>query len=569
MMGCSCSPRSSSAAARRRRPRPRRLSRLRLTAVVVAVVAAFALLASAAFLAAPPPTTTPSSPSLSFSSRRRTTTASPTTAATVVLFGMRSTIRKHLSSSSGLLSKFPRLRKQQKIRQQQQQQREKEKEEDCVRSATTMTPTTLTTTSEAAAAVSPTTNLPASSLSTAAVATGGGNDDFGAAAAAAAVLVAPPFSVLASSEAPPPPSFPLVSVSSSDNAKTLYELPPVQDGRKLTKLEREYRDILGHFTVYSERDMLSLRDPRMRTLFRGVVAGAQEPAVYRAFEVLFDDLYPLRMAGRLVYRKMRHLMAESERERRRDVDAVVSRTDLDAAEVDEARIAFVSVAAELNGDAYLTVEQLSRTPGLADVARNSLGFESAQELLDRVVECAADVDDGDSSPLREESKRKNAKKGDGKHRLSFVDLALGLNKCAEDVCAVEECNPAAVMHRVMYELREHPPPGQNFELDERRKRFEARYDEMVAAFCEWEDLVPEGEGRRMDVVRGCFVGAKNKPVLDALRVVYVDYGALRIAGDIIFKLVSSVMNGMSNSKKGRRRKDAAADAVANEIDPSL
>jgi len=53
--------------------------------------------------------------------------------------------------------------------------------------------------------------------------------------------------------------------------------------------------------VYTERDILSLHDLRMRALFRGVPGGVQELAVYRAFEILFDDLYPLRIAGRLVY----------------------------------------------------------------------------------------------------------------------------------------------------------------------------------------------------------------------------------------------------------------------------
>jgi hypothetical protein len=95
-------------------------------------------------------------------------------------------------------------------------------------------------------------------------------------------------------------------------------------------------------------------------------------------------------------------------------------------------------------------------------------------------------------------------------------------------------------------LQENPPSSSSLDskhgsLDDKRRRFSHRYDEMLTSFYEWEDIMPSGEGRRMDVVRGCFVGARNPAVVDALRIVYVDYSPLRVAGDIIFKLVSSVM----------------------------
>ena len=50
------------------------------------------------------------------------------------------------------------------------------------------------------------------------------------------------------------------------------------------------------------------------------------------------------------------------------------------------------------------------------------------------------------------------------------------------------------------------------------------------------------ESRRMEIVRGCFTGAELPKVVDALRVVYVDYAALRVAGDIIYKLTATILN---------------------------
>lgn len=40
---------------------------------------------------------------------------------------------------------------------------------------------------------------------------------------------------------------------------------------------------------------------------------------------------------------------------------------------------------------------------------------------------------------------------------------------------------------------------------------------------------------------GCFAGAKNEGVVKALEILYIDYLPLRVAGDIIFKLMKKVM----------------------------
>jgi hypothetical protein len=57
----------------------------------------------------------------------------------------------------------------------------------------------------------------------------------------------------------------------------------------------------------------------------------------------------------------------------------------------------------------------------------------------------------------------------------------------------------------------------------------------------------------MDVIRGCFVGAENEAVVSALKIVYVDYSALRVAGDLIFGIVSSFMNGQKSRGGGTGR----------------
>ena len=307
-------------------------------------------------------------------------------------------------------------------------------------------------------------------------------------------------------------------------AGPIYSLPPLGD-RHLTKLEKEFRDMLGDFAHFTPHDIESLRDPRMRTLFEGVAASAGCPPVYRAFEVLYEDLYPLRVAGRLVYSRLQQLMIDSQAERDQEVRLVVQKTGLEESDVETTRLAFVSVAARLNGDAFLTKDQL-RDTGLTETAMHVLGFESVDDLLDNL--CS---DQSDS--------------------VNFVDMMIGLQETAESVCGIERCNPAQVMREIMLELKEHPPVLHT-RTDSKRQQYSDHYDAMLCAFKEWESLVPQGEGRRLDVVRGCFVGAKNTPVVEALRIVYVDYAALRVAGDIIFKLVKGVMSAAASRQRNRR-----------------
>ena len=87
---------------------------------------------------------------------------------------------------------------------------------------------------------------------------------------------------------------------------------------------------------------------------------------------------------------------------------------------------------------------------------------------------------------------------------------------------------------------------------EKRARWSDRFDEYVSTFQLWErrflsddngdrtdiDIDIEGrKSRRFEILRGCFVGARNERNVAALKIVYMDYAALRIVGDLIFQLM--------------------------------
>jgi hypothetical protein len=323
--------------------------------------------------------------------------------------------------------------------------------------------------------------------------------------------------------------------STTASSTSLYSLPPVNRS-SMTSLELEFRDMLEHFTNYTQHDILSLKDANMRTLIEGIAASAHDQAVYRAFEVLFEDLYPLRVAGRVIYTRLVDLMDKSNQERHAQVQAVVETTDMTYADVDAARLLFVTAASTLNHGPYITLEQL-QTTGLVETARVVLVYKSADRLLKL-------MDPKETG------------------RVQFTDFILGLQQAAQEQCAIEHCNPIQTMHDIVTDLKDNPPNTYNVEVDVRRQRFIQRYDEMLQAFVQWQDLLPSEQpgstnsgmpSRRWDVIHGCFVGAANAKVVAALRVCYVEYSGLRLAAEIIFKLVSAFMSGRQRAQQQQKR----------------
>lgn len=287
--------------------------------------------------------------------------------------------------------------------------------------------------------------------------------------------------------------------------------------------------MLEYFCHFTQADLYSLRDPRVRTIMEGVISSADEPAVYRAFEVLFEDLPPLRVAGRRIFGRLQRLLHDAAQRGHAEVAGLVATTDLAKEHVEVSRLAFLTLAAATESgreeEAHLTLEQLVDS-GLADTAMALLGLDDPKDFLMR-------LDPQESG------------------RVTFPEFMVGLQTIAEQVCATDRCDPAMVLQTVATEM-EPVLASSNVKLDKKRQEFSDRYDRMVEAFQSWDDVVPTGEGRRLDVLRGCFVGARNQRVVEALRVVYIDYAALRLAGNSIFALTKSLVTQLRKRSHSSR-----------------
>jgi len=94
--------------------------------------------------------------------------------------------------------------------------------------------------------------------------------------------------------------------------------------------------------------------------------------------------------------------------------------------------------------------------------------------------------------------------------------------------------------------------------DSKRTKYNTRYNAMIEKFEEWKPIIVASSSsdanndgtttgssrssqRRFQILLGCFAGSDNPAVLEALRVIYVEYGALRVSGDWIYTVVSALM----------------------------
>lgn len=306
-------------------------------------------------------------------------------------------------------------------------------------------------------------------------------------------------------------------------------LPP-RNEKEMTQYEKEFRKMMQEVESYTDKCVQSVADPKSRAIFAGARAGAVAPEVYRAFEILFQDLVPVRIAGRMIFKKLSQVMNDSRDNHQKQVDIVASTTGMSASDVESGRFAFLSVGDYKNdGDTVLNLDQLVET-GVATTIVEMLGYENFDDFL--VNTCQ-----------------------DERMELKFDETMVALQRCPAGSSAAE-CNP----HLVLQEIANRMNSTDITKASVRKAKYAKRYDEMVESFSEWEQYMPSSEegnsakkSRWLEVLRGCFVGAKIDEVVKALKIVYVDYSALRLAGDTIYGIMGKLIRkkgGKVETKEG-------------------
>lgn len=332
------------------------------------------------------------------------------------------------------------------------------------------------------------------------------------------------------------------------------KLPPIGTKQERTKLEIEFRELLEGI-LYTSQEIQAITNHRLRAIYEGIAASYYEPSVYRAFEVLYEDYAPLRIAGRIVYRKLKDNMEKSQHYQRDQIQSVLETTDLTMDEIESAWSVFVRLTNDEDDGREISSSALQRC--LLDsktstiVAATAMSREELSAFLNP----------------------------DNKKSLSFEEVMCGLFD------AIPDTPPGRVLeelYNTTYSLQESDTVTEETtsalddtyddsdddsyddsdddsllllvsKEDPRRAKFGQKYDNMLSKFGEWKEFIPDGEGRRLDILRGCFVGSENPKVVEALRIIYTDYRALRLSGDWIFKIVSTIMGATLERRRRQRR----------------
>lgn len=286
------------------------------------------------------------------------------------------------------------------------------------------------------------------------------------------------------------------------------------------------------FAEFTPKDIASIPDPRYRALYEGCAAGANEPLVMNAFSVIFQDLLPIRVAGRMIYRHLKSTMATCIEDRDCKEEKLVNDHGLDIDTINHGRRAFMAIMQEddtgiAGAEGYMTLGALIET-GIVDTVVELLEFDSFDEFV-------------------------NMMDADQDEKITFEKFMVGLQNCkgnAENGSCDISCDLSEVLNEIITRMGPIEAARNEGNTDDRKKKFSDKYDFMVKTFEEWEELVPDGEGRMLEVLKGSFAGAKNAKIVKALKIVYMDYSALRVGGDLVFKLMGQLM-------KRRQKKQAS------------
>lgn len=284
-----------------------------------------------------------------------------------------------------------------------------------------------------------------------------------------------------------------------------------------SKAGKRFEIMLSDFREHSEADINLVPSPRYRGLLTGTSAAINDPKVTRAFKVLYEDLGPVRVAGDLLFSKLNGELSKSKVS---DGAVNVRALGRDDSCVIAARKIFDAVDADASG----TV--------------------SSQELLDsdllrslgQCVECTCGKEGSCQSVMRFMD---DIDKTHPQGELHFDEFLLAAHKLYEGDASVSLFGGDDSAEELVDEILN----GNEGEIgQEKVDRYSKRFDNMCAEFDSWDtddsSTKAESKNPRLALVLdGCFAGSKNPPVVDALKILYIDFRPLRMAGDLIFKMM--------------------------------
>ena len=282
----------------------------------------------------------------------------------------------------------------------------------------------------------------------------------------------------------------------------------------------KFMHMMNLVSGYTDGQLESIDNSRLRSLLRGIQVAAETEEVLQSFAILYEDFLPIRTAGSFLAKALDREVQHASHALT-EVQAHVGATE---EEVEAAAHLFRRL--DMNGDGRITPEEWEGS-GVLEVLPRMRSVEDIISTLSNGAVTYLEFLEGSQLLFGEDAKL-GSRGGAGGLSALVEQLA------ARDSEVAEESFPPVT--RV----------GQSKHGD--------RYDEMVETFREWENSQSQLEGkikslRLRKVIGGCFVGARSPPIVSALKTLYEDYHPLRIAGNLIFRLVKSCIFSSINDER--------------------
>ena len=318
--------------------------------------------------------------------------------------------------------------------------------------------------------------------------------------------------------------------------KLLMSRIPSPSTKKMSKHQIAFRELLEGI-LYTPKEIESLLNPNMRSILEGISASYYEHAVYRAFEVLYEDYVPIRLTGRIVYKQFRKVMDESKQYQESQISTVMEHTGMSRSSIEDCWSTFIQI--------------VDRRTISHDELQNYIKEPQTMQLILAGINNDNDDDDSGSISISFEQLLTSL------HNINNLrhndNFGTGKNNTSEN-----SMDGNILLQALKLNFNNRTNLDNN--NSKKRQKYIQRYDDMIIQFRKWKPLIStssssssssdddddnnendEGPSRPMQVLKGCFVGSENPAVLEALKIIYVDYGALRLSGDMIYKLVSTLM----------------------------
>lgn len=275
--------------------------------------------------------------------------------------------------------------------------------------------------------------------------------------------------------------------------------------------QEKFESYVAQCSNYTERQLVCL-PPRWRTLLKGIKAGLQIPSLVSAVQILYDDIMPLRMGSDLLSRQLDSKV--------REATARIS-SDIPDGDLFAHRELFDTIDAD--GSGVIKKSELDAFNSAVLLGPNGQkAHESVMNSLQKII-----------TGLYEADQR-------------VIDFPEFLEGAGRLIC--EDCGEPLTQEQTRRILEDLMPSEGRSEAQSDSKH-DQRFDEIVKFIRDWE---AEGthltaNGRLGKVLEGSFAAAQDEEVVAALRFVYNDIAPFRIAGELIFGIVSRFLRTPQSS----------------------